>query len=341
MVINGVIFNVELIDIITELQSQLHINGYNLLNKIKELPDDIMVTCVYHKDGQESKPSAGFKKADGVYHCFTCNETHSLQEVITYCFGHYDDMIGAFGWNWLLKNFVTLSVEERKDVKLDFCRDSISVKTDSMGDKTRSEDNILGIRDTDSDILYITEEELDKYRYYHSYWDKRGITDDNIIELFDLGYDKQTDCITFPIRDVNGRCLFVARRSTKTKYFHYPTGSEKPLYGIYELYQQSVFPRDVIVCESMLDALVFWQIGKYALALNGTGTALQFKQLRELPCRALILCTDMDEAGMKARRKIKNSVRNKLIYEYMLPEGRKDANECTQEELKSLKEIIL
>ena len=44
---------------------------------------------------------------------------------------------------------------------------------------------------------------------------------------------------------------------------------------------------------------------------------------------------------MKARRKIKNSVRNKLIYEYMLPEGRKDANECTQEELKSLKEIIV
>ena len=42
---------------------------------------------------------------------------------------------------------------------------------------------------------------------------------DEVIEQFDLGYDKSTDSITFPVRDKNGDCMFVARRSIKTKYF--------------------------------------------------------------------------------------------------------------------------
>ena len=344
MKINDVQFNVELEDILLELVSQLRANNIQLIQKYKDGPTHIQICCPYHSNGMERRPSAGLRKEDGIFHCFACGEVHSLQEVISYCFGYTDDVVGKFGWQWLLKNFATVQAEERKDVNID-CSRTISNS---------------GIDRLDN---FVTEEELDKYRYTHPYMYKRGLTDD-IIELFDIGYDSATDCITFPIRDVDGNCLFIARRSVKTKFFNYPEGVEKPLYGLYEIdckvcefidkqsgrdisgyihkpsYEQS-YPKEIIVCESMLDALSFWTVGKYAVALNGLGNELQFKQLRELPCRKIILATDMDERGLDARKRIRLNIQNrKIITEYYFPKGRKDANECSKEELMNLEEVF-
>ena len=338
MIINDVNFTVELEDILVELISQLRANNIDLIQKYKVGPTHIQICCPYHNNGQERRPSAGLRKEDGIFHCFACGEVHSLQEVISYCFGHTDDIVGKFGWQWLLKNFATVQVEERKDVELDFGRRVYRTNSDSM------------------DKQFVTEEELDKYRYIHPYMYKRGLTDE-IIELFDIGYDSSTESLTFPIKDINGNCLFIARRSVKTKWFNYPEGVEKPLYGLYELtlvsksmvhspsfwgeLRQRGYPDEVIVCESMLDALSFWTVGKCAVALNGLGNELQFKQLRELPCRKIILATDMDERGLAARKRIRQNIQNrKIVTEYIFPKGRKDANECTKEELKNLREVF-
>lgn len=327
MKINDVQFNVELEDVLIELVSQLRANNIPLIQKYKDGPTHIQICCPYHNNGMERRPSAGIRKEDGVFHCFACGEVHSLPEVISYCFGHTDDIVGKFGWQWLLKNFATVQVEERKDVRFDCSRNFV--------------------HNSNRDVISngkVTEEELDSYRYIHPYMYKRGLTDE-IIELFDIGFDANTDCITFPIRDVFGNTLFVARRSVRTKFFNYPEGVEKPLYGLYEL--ELTFPDwnklypDIIVCESMLDALSFWTVGKYAVALNGLGNELQFKQLRELPCRKIILATDMDESGLAARKRIRMNMQNtKIITEYVFPKGRKDANECTKEELENLLEIF-
>jgi 5S rRNA maturation endonuclease (ribonuclease M5) len=229
---------------------------------------------------------------------------------------------------------MTVQVEVRKDVELDFTR-NISNNKFSNYNGTDKQDEKSG----EKGKRYVTEEELDKYRYYHEYHYKRKLTKE-IIDLFDVGYDSTTDCITMPIKDINGNCLFVARRSVKTKYFSYPKGTQKYLYGLYQLYQLDKFPKEVIVCESMLDALYFWTINKYAVALNGTGDEHSIKQINEMPCRKIILCTDMDTAGLKARQKLRKCIKNKLITEYILPDGRKDANECTIDELKSLQEVF-
>lgn len=325
MKIGDIQFSVELEDILVELISQLRANNIDLIQKYKEGPTHIQICCPYHANGMERRPSAGIRKEDGVFHCFACGEVHSLQEVISHCFGHTDDIIGKFGLQWLLKNFATVKMEERKDVALDCFRT-----------------NIRGLGDTGSTISQqvISEEDLDKYRYTHPYMYKRGLTD-AIIEIFDIGYDASIQAITFPIKDISGNCLFVAHRSVKTKYFHYPEGVEKPLYGLYELYQLDEFPKEVIVCESMLDALSFWTVGKYAVALNGLGNELQFRQLRELPCRKIIIATDMDEKGLAARKRIRQSMQNtKIITEYLFPKGRKDANDCTKEELMNLEEVF-
>ena len=316
MIINDTIFNASLFEILTELKSQLNANNIDLLKDIKDSSDNIMITCPYHKNGTERRPSGGIKKNDGVFHCFTCGEVHSLPELISYCFGKYDDTLGNFGWNWLLKNFATVSVENRKDIELNISRDI-----------------------TKSTTNYVSEEELDKYRYYHPYMYKRGLNDE-IINLFDIGYDKDSNCITFPVREINGKTLFVARRSVCSKFFNYPSSVEKPVYGLYELSIQKTYPKEVIICESMLDALKCWVFGKYAVALNGLGTEYQFRQLNSMPCRKFILATDNDSAGKRARTVLRNKLKNKLITEYILPPNRKDMNELTYEEFMNLEEVF-
>lgn len=313
MVINGIPFTVELYEILEELQMQLHLSGINLLNKIKDTDDNVMISCPYHKNGQERKPSAGIRKSDGQFHCFTCGEVHTLPEMISFCFGHPDDMVGAKGWQWLTRNFLTVDLEERKPIKLDFDRHK----------------SIL------APLNYVSEEELESYRYYHPYMFKRKMTE-KIIDIFDIGYDKKSKCITFPVRDIEGNTLFIARRSVKYKYFNYPKSVEKPLYGLYELYRLEQFPTEVIVCESMIDAITCWVYGKYAVALNGLGNNLQFNQLNKLPCRKLVLATDNDNAGLRARKRIKYYVKNKIITEYVFPNNRKDINDLSQEEFKNL-----
>ena len=350
MKINDVQFNVELEDILLELISQLRANNIPLIQKYKDGPTHIQICCPYHSNGMERRPSAGLRKEDGIFHCFACGEVHSLQEVISYCFGYTDDIVGKFGWQWLLKNFATVQAEERKDVDLDFSRNSVLGR--NRNSSMVAQNGSRKVRE----MAYVSEEELDKYRYTHPYMYKRGLTDE-VIELFDIGFDADTDCITFPVRDVFGNTLFVARRSVRTKFFNYPEGVEKPLYGLYELYNcpitvtretgiigfrgGKVFPSEIIVTESMLDALSFWTVGKYAVALNGLGNELQFKQLRELPCRKIILATDMDEKGLAARKRIRENIGSrKLITEYYFPKGRKDANECSKEELMNLEEVF-
>ncbi len=332
MIINDVQFNCALEDILTELVNQLRANNIPLIAKQRDSGDHIQITCPYHSNGMERKPSAGLRKSDGIFHCFACGEVHSLQEVISYCFGHYDDLIGKWGWQWLLRNFATVEVEERKDVEIDCSRNNSGVR--NMGSVVHEK--------------FVTEEELDKYRYIHPYMYKRGLTDE-VIEMFDIGYDRDMQAITFPVRDIHGNCLFIARRSVKTKFFNYPEGVEKPLYGLYEYYNHAegeygakhcIDCSQVIVCESMLDALSFWTVDKCAVALNGLGNELQFEQLRNLPCREIILATDMDERGLAARERIRKNLNNtKLIAEYFFPKGRKDANDCTKEELKNLQKI--
>ena len=328
------------------------INQIPLLQKFKDSGDNIMVQCPYHGNGQERKPSAGIRKSDGMFHCFACNEAHTLPEMISYCLGNTDDIFGKQGFKWIMKNFATVQVEDRKDVEIDLERNHNANK------------NSILRNSSDTEFNGVTEEELDSYRYYHSYWKKRGITDDNIIELFDLGYDRKTDCITFPVRDKNGDCLFVARRNVRTKWFNYPAGAEKPLYGLYELYRSlsngrgsakinikpvvMLIQGEVFVCESMIDCILLWQAGFYAVALNGLGNELQFKQLRELPCRKLILATDNDERGMEARYRIQRNVPNKIITQYIIPQIKrpdgkvtKDINDLELDEFDNLKEIFI
>lgn len=328
MEINGHIILTDTQDILIELRRQLYLSGINRFNKIVISGNNIQTNCPFHKEGQEKKPSFGINIHTGECHCFGCGWVGHITEMISNCFGKDD--FGLFGTKWLVKNFISAAVESRPELDLEISRSkSIEHKK------------------------YVEEAELEKYRYYHDYMYKRRLTNE-IIELFDVGYDKDSNCITFPVRDINGNTLFVARRSVQTKFFNYPMNVEKPVYGLYELNLISrqeyncidkhilySYPEEVIICESMIDALTCWVYGKYALALNGLGNDLQFKQLNSMPCRKFILATDMDEAGLKARKRIKERLNSKIVTEYVWDLNiAKDINDMSKEYFLSLKEMF-
>lgn len=322
--------------VLTELKHQLAINGIERFAQFKVGPNNIQFNCPIHNDGQERKPSCGISTTNnkdsqgrlipaGTVHCFSCGYTATLEEMISHCFGKDD--FGAFGKQWLLKNFLTVAVNERPDISLDLERKTV----------------------TDAN-KYVTEDELDSYRYYHPYMYKRKLTNE-VINQFDIGYDANfrlddkndksvVRCITFPVRDEQGRTLFIARRSVDTKLFHYPEGVLKPVYGLYELSQLDYMPDEVIVCESIINALTCYVYGKPAVALNGTGTDYQYEQLRNLNCRKLITALDPDKAGQMGTVKLKKALRgNKLVTSYVLPKG-KDINDLSKEEFDNLQEVF-
>ena len=170
---------------------------------------------------------------------------------------------------------------------------------------------------------------------------KRGLTDD-IIDMFDIGYDKKTDSITFPVRDKNGNCVFVARRAVKYKSFNIPKGIDKPLYGLYEIYEHGLLTTacdEIFVCEGLFDCLRLWCNGRVAVA--GFGCLFsdnQIEMLRRLPTRKLVLALDNDIPGQVAAEKLEMQIHGKIIMRAVLPKGRKDIGECTDEEIQNLEE---
>lgn len=320
-------------DILIELRKQLALKGINRFAKIIVSGDNIQTNCPFHNEGQERKPSFGIltkqkgKEQSGTCHCFACGWTGSFAEMVSNVFG-YDDL-GLYGGKWLVRNFLTVQIENRPDI------------LEGFNGRSNINTNCISNISTCNTTAFVSAEELDKYRNYHPYMWKRKMTPE-VVEIFDIGYDKDTNCITFPVRDEYGNCVFVARRSVVSKFFNYPRNAEKPVYGLYELSLQIPYPGEVIICESMIDAITCWVYGKYAVALNGLGNDLQFKQLRHMPNRKFILATDMDKAGQTARVRLKKQLSNKLVSEYIWDVNMaKDINDMSQEQFLNLKEYML
>lgn len=183
----------------------------------------------------------------------------------------------------------------------------------------------------------VSEEELASYRLTVPYMYERGLTDEIIVK-YDIGFDanfippgrkKPVPCVTFPVKNLKGETLFLCRRSIQGKLFHYPQGVEKSVYGIYELPDN---PRSVIICESCFNALTCVKYGYNAVALLGTGTSYEIKQLRMLGVREFVICTDGDEAGQKAAKKLKNALRDiAIVWTVHMPPD-KDVNDCKTKE---------
>lgn len=291
------------VEIMDELRLEVLKRGLPYFSEIKSTTDNIMTNCPFHKGGVERKPSFGIQKMSGECNCFTCGPKGTIDNVISQVlFKAQDD--GLAGRRWLSSKFLDLSIETRP--RLDISQ--------------------ISSRERAPEIITqpFSEKELDSYRYYHDYMWKRGF-DEKTIDILDIGYDSSTDCLTFPVYHVDNSPAFIARRSVRTKFFHYPEGCTKPVYAAHLLDVMKQMPywnKGVIIVESVTNMVTCWVHGWPAVSLLGTGTSFQYNVLRQLPVRGYILALDPDEAGDRAEIKLRRNLGTKKILRKMvIPEG--------------------
>lgn len=322
----------------TDTQSVLDIlkfdlaqHGVDRFHIFRNNGENVQTNCPFHKNGQERKPSFGVNGEIDKCHCFACGWAGTIEEMISELFGYQDD--GKFGKRWLIKRFNTVEIETRKNIMEDFKNDSNALYSSIFNRSNRSSDRILcgktrQVRLNDeTEQSEITEEELDKYRYIHPYMYERGLTDE-IIERFDIGYDREREEITFPVRDIEGRCVFVAGRSVERKFFRLPKGLDKPIYCA-DKFRGGAY-RTAYITESFLNCLTCWKYDKPAMAMIGTGNQKQYEILNRLPVREYILAFDPDEAGRKATERFRKNVHGKIIKELVYTDNR-DINDLQEE----------
>ena len=322
-----------------------------ILRKLEELEyvrlskitgDYYTVYCPFHKNGQERKPSCGVLLRDqykngqkypaGFWHCFTCGAAKTMTEAVTEILKSKN--ISKSGLDWLKENIEGFESEVEFESLIPedlFLNVNDKFAVDYILKQTQK-----------SSESFVPEEELATYRFTVPYMYERHLTDE-LIEKYDIGFDPNhippgrknpLPCITFPVRDTNGNTLFLCRRSIEGKYFNYPVGVSKPVYGLYELDKNA---KKVVICESCLNALNVRRFGDQAVALLGTGNSYQIKQLRELGVREYILGFDPDAAGQRATAKLKKALKDvAIVWSFEgIPEG-KDLNDLTYEEYTSL-----
>lgn len=320
---------------------KLHTLGY--LEPIRQTGNYMTCRCPFHGGGHEKKPSFGILLVDeyrggqhypaGFGHCFSCQYAKPLDKLVADILRLHS--VQADAVEWLKQNIPGF------DPSAGMTDEDMLIPPNLMGaviskyaiDYTRSL--------TSPTTEYVSEEELAKYRFTVPYMYERKLTD-AVIEEYDVGFDinwippgrkKPVPCITFPVRDEQGRTLFFCRRSVEGKLYNYPVGVTKPVFGLDRL------PKDcksIIICESIINALTARVYGYNAVALMGTGNSYQTTQLRRLGAREFILCFDGDDAGKKASNKWKNNLKDiAMIWTIHMPDG-KDLNDCTKEEFDQL-----
>lgn len=250
--------------------------------------------------------------------CFACGWAGTIEEMISELYGYQDE--GKFGKRWLIKRFNTVEIETRPNIMEGF-----NERNNRLND--RNINRLGNLNNNITDNTCISDEELDKYRYIHPYMYERGLTHE-IIERFDIGYDKAREEITFPVADLYGTIRFIASRSVKNKFFRLPKGEDKPIYQGYRFLTGTY--RTAYITESFLNCLTCWKYDKPAMAMIGTGNQKQYEILNKLPVREYILAFDPDEAGRKAAERFRKNVHGKIIKELVYPDDR-DINDLQEE----------
>lgn len=322
--VQNVNYDIDMMTFLYDLKNSLTQDGVFLLDTIKQTGDNILFTCPFHKEGHEHKPSCGISMQDkytssgklipaGTVHCFTCNYISSIDKFISNCYNKQD--MGIFGTEWLKQHYKYSLVDTDRHFKVEFSR---------------------GVKHK-IDYPTINDKILDNYSYYHDYMYKRHL-DDRVINLFDIGYDKATNSITIPVKDLQGNVKWIQKRRINYKYYHIPDGIKKTdfLLGAYECLKYNKNNEPIYVVESPFNMLTLWKYKKFAVCLFGTGGGAQYDLLNMLPFRHLIIALDNDIAGINGEEKLLNHLGNtklldKLIYN---PLDTRDINELDKDVLK-------
>ena len=312
LIIDNHVIKQDIKEILSTLKSELS-NGK--LSNIQYKGDEVSITCPFHKEGKENKPSCFIYVGDddkipwGTFHCFTCGEKGSLVKFIASAFDRNEYYVKE----WLKKNFTEKVLEYKR---LDIA-DEIDLRK-------------LGYERMREISRMIDEDILNNLQSWHPYMEQRHISKE-IANKFEIKYSPEKECLVFPIRDKNGDIISATTRSVKDKKFNIPKNTEKAIYLLNECLKENC--NQVVVCEGQIDALVSWSYGVPAIALFGAGTTEgQMKELNKTNIIHYILMYDNDSAGRKGASRFKKMIKKNVFVTDIIMPINKDVADCTKEE---------
>lgn len=307
LIVDNYVVNKPIEDILNLLRITLT-NGK--LKDIQNKGDNIVVTCPHHGGGRENSPACNIYVGDdtklpyGYFNCFVCGEKGTFLKFVAECF----DSSESYARAWLLKNFGGELVA--KDL---FIGEPI-VLNKNKGKKR-----------------YLDESVLDSYQKWTPYLSKRKLSRETC-ELFKVRYDPKYRQVIFPTYDMRGNLVMLPKRSVDTKSFYIDKDCEKPVYCLDYIMKHGI--KTALITEGPFDCLTGWEYGYPTIATFGKISDHQIEQLNKSCLNVLYAAFDNDAAGKSFLETLKKKLTKRIIVvETKFPEGRKDLNDLTKEEL--------
>lgn len=308
LVVDNYVINAPIPKILETIKQEL--NGRKL-KEIKVKGSQITLTCPSHNGGNEQNPSCGIyignsKKTEyGSFNCFTCGKHGSFVYFVSLCF----DADMEFAKKWLIQHFG----EQINEIHLDL--EPIELKKKEK-------------------VKYLNESVLNKFQSYHPYMDKRKITK-KVRETFKVKYDPDTQCLVFPVWDEQGRLWMLTRRSVNNKMFLIDKDKEKPVYLMNFIRKNNI--REIVVCESQINALTVWGYDIPAVATFGCNvTDKQMSVFNKSNLQHIYLAFDGDKAGEEGTEEFLKNLRSDIFVDVIILPLGKDVNDLTREEFLAL-----
>jgi putative DNA primase/helicase len=190
----------------------------------------------------------------------------------------------------------------------------------------------------------IQEKLLGLYDFCPKYMrENRGFLKETL-RRWEVGYDFETERVTFPVRDEDGHFIGLSKRTTKNedpKYLHLGFKRSRVLYGEFFVPQAA---RRVWVAEGQIDALALWQMGvNYPVStMSAKVGKRQIERLRRYA--KVVLAYDADLDGRVATKKIGDALieagHREVYVARSYPEGVKDPGDLLQSEPEEVRRFI-
>lgn len=256
------------------------------LTKFKHSGDNLMCCCPFHV---ESTPSFGILKSyPYTWFCFACEKGGNLPQLVAHVVGLNTEVHGE---HFIMKNFVTLSTNQRPPLDLEKILDK-------------------GERDRRMSLL---DSEVDKYKNKrHPYLYQRGFSE-RTLQRYEIGYDETLRAMTIPVRDIKGHVRFIKRRFVDQKKFLNQENIDKKdiVYGLYYITQATKPITEICLTESETDTIACYQAKIPAGAILGRVLFKdQILALQKAGIKVVNLFFDNDKWGVKATLQAYESIVN-------------------------------
>jgi len=283
------------------------------IRRIRISGDEAIFCCPFHGD---SNPSMSMNIKSGLYNCFSCGEKGSIISFIS--------KIDSISKEDAIKSLGDLT---SKDIAL------LNLKNE-LDELLTREEVIKGAKP-----LCFENEILNSYKYdNYDYMLKRRFNLQTLKE-FEIGF--VDDKVTIPVRDEGNNLIAVLGRSVdpncRAKYM--PIVPEKGYEKSKILFGLNKVSRDektVILVEGPLDAMMCFQLGHPAVAIQGSSLSSYQAKILVRRFDKIIICTDNDKTGHIAAKKIVDVLKYqvKCYYFKYTSDDIKDPGGMTKEQIE-------